>query len=408
MKKFYLFYLLCFLASSPPLRAQDPYFSQFFANRVFLNPAYAGFDPGTTATLNYRDQWFGLPDGQIGASPTGFRTYSASVDMQFPCLWDLQDVNLGMALTAFRDAAGSAPLVSHGFGAAFSHEQPLLRRTSGKLQRLDLRVGMQTAFIQKRLEDNYFIYSSQLDPVAGLLGDPTVLGLRSNLFANLNAGAMLRGYLRGDRKRETLFTVGFNLANVNQPNESLLGAAGDTRLPRRSTFHLGFSQRITRFKGVQAPLYLAPQFRWDRQAGSKLNLHTLGAYVLSKGYYTGLFLQYNFPNAAAPAGAPVGGNFLSRNTTTLIFNAGIDVRSLLDNGKPWRKRDSGWLLGFSYDLNLAGIQVQNTLGVVEMSESSSNHDNKFKRIFCHRLLPEYFLELHVLQKVENVLKKVAI
>ena len=367
MKKFYLFYLLCFLASSPPLRAQDPYFSQFFANRVYLNPAYAGFDPGTTLTVNYRDQWFGLPDGNIAASATGYRTYNVAVDFQLPCLWEMEDVNLGVALTAFRDAAGSAPLISHGFGAALSHEQPLLRRTKGKLQRLDLRMGVQSSLMQKRLEGSYFIYSSQLDPVVGLLGDPGVLGLNSNFFLNLNAGAMLRGYIRGDKKRETLFTVGFNLANINEPNESLFGAAGFTPLSMRSTFHFGFSQRITRFKGIRAPVHLAPQFRWDRQAGSKLNLHTLGAYVLSKGYYTGLFLQYNFPNAAAPAGAPVGGNFLSRNTTTLIFNAGIDVRSLLDNGKPWRKRDSGWLLGFSYDLNLAGIQVQNTLGVMEMS-----------------------------------------
>lgn len=358
------------------LNAQDPYFSQFFASRVYLNPAYAGFDPGATLTLNYRDQWFGLPDGNPSASPTGYRTFALSAEMQLPCLWQLEDVNLGVALSAFRDEAGSSPLVTQGIGIALSHEQPLLRSIKGKLQRLDLRVGLQTAFMQKQLEGDYFIYSSQLDPVVGLLGDPSILGLRSRIFPNLNAGVMLRGYMSGSGRQETLFTVGLNLANVNQPDESLLGISGTATLPMRTTFHLGFTKRITRYKGVVAPVYVAPQFRWDRQAGSKLNLHTLGAYVLSKGYYTGLFLQYNFPNAPQSGGAPVGGNFLSRNTTTLILNAGIDVRSLLHTGVPWRKRNSGVLLGITYDVNLAGLQYQNTLGVLEMSLRMNLHDFK--------------------------------
>ena len=347
--------------------AQDPYFSQFFANRVYLNPAYAGFDPGTTVTMNYRDQWSGLPDGDFGAAGIGYRSFSVSADMQFPCLLDVEDLNMGLALTAFRDEAGSSPLVTQGIGLALSHEQPLIRARDGRLQRLDLRVGMQTSLMQKRLEGDYFIYSSQLDPVVGLLEDPTGLGLRSRMFPNLNTGAMLRGFMKGRKQQETLFTIGFNLANVNQPNESLLGAAGTANLPMRTTLHAGFTQRLTRYKGVRAPVYVAPQFRWDRQLGSKLNLQTLGAYVFAKGYYTGLFVQYNFPNAVEPAGAVVGGNFLSRNTTTMILNAGVDIRALLDSGVPWRKRDTGMLLGLTYDMNLAGLDYQHTLGVVEFS-----------------------------------------
>jgi type IX secretion system PorP/SprF family membrane protein len=367
MQKSYLFGLI--LVSLPlSLCAQDPYFSQFFANRVYLNPAYAGFDPGTTVTMNYRDQWFGLPDGDLGGSGTSYRSFSVSADMQFPCILDVEDLNMGMAVTAFRDEAGSAPLVTQGIGLALSHEQPLIRSRDGRLQRLDLRVGVQSSLMQKRLEGNYFIYSSQLDPVVGLLEDPTMLGLRSRLFPNLNAGGMLRGYMRGRKQQETLFTIGFNLANVNQPNESLLGAAGTANLPMRTTVHAGFTQRITRYKGVKSPVYVAPQFRWDRQLGSKLNLQTLGAYFFAKGYYTGMFVQYNFPNAPEPVGGAVlGGNFLSRNTTTMILNAGVDIRSVLDSGVPWRKRETGMLLGITYDMNLAGLEYQQTLGVIELS-----------------------------------------
>ena len=43
-------------------KAQDPAFSQFYANPLYLNPAFAGAAPkGAPRTnLNYRDQWPGI------------------------------------------------------------------------------------------------------------------------------------------------------------------------------------------------------------------------------------------------------------------------------------------------------------------------------------------------------------
>ena len=45
----------------------------------------------------------------------------------------------------------------------------------------------------------------------------------------------------------------------------------------------------------------------------------------------------------------------------------MDLKSLMDNGVPWRKRDSGLVLGLTYDLNLGSLNGQQTLGVVELS-----------------------------------------
>ena len=46
--------LLCF---SHYLSAQDPSFSQFYANRIYLNPAFAGIEGGISATAVARAQW---------------------------------------------------------------------------------------------------------------------------------------------------------------------------------------------------------------------------------------------------------------------------------------------------------------------------------------------------------------
>jgi len=350
------------------LLSQDPYFSQFFANRIYLNPAYAGFDPGGALTLNYREQWVGVPGGESGRLGAGFRTFSTTADLQSPCFLQLDGANMGFSFGAFRDEAGGAPLVSQGFSLAVSHERNLIKAgAAGKVQRLDLRVGYQLQYNQQQFNSDYLIYSDQLDPVVGLMGDPFAYRLRSRLYPNMNLGLLLRGNIQHNRDKATLFTLGLQLANINQPEVSLFEPSTLSRIPQRITVHGGFTARVPRYFGVTAPLYVSPQFRWDSQLGAKLNLQTTGVYIFSKGFYSGFFVQYNFPNNPPPPGLLTPGGFLTRNTTTLILNAGIDLRSLFDDGKPWRKRETGTVMGLTYDINLTGLNQQNTLGVVEVS-----------------------------------------
>ena len=40
--------------------AQDPAFSQFYSNPLYLNPAFAGTNICPRVSLNYRDQWPGI------------------------------------------------------------------------------------------------------------------------------------------------------------------------------------------------------------------------------------------------------------------------------------------------------------------------------------------------------------
>ena len=374
-----LILLILAMAIAVSLRAQDPHFSQFYANRIYLNPAYTALDKDYTLSLNYRDQWFGIPDGSVQTFGSSLRTYHFTGELQFPCFARNDKLDLGVGVTALHDEAGGGPLKTTAFGGAFSLKRSLYkpkrrgkdrRRTKkGKhrweVTKLDLRVGLQTSFVQKRLDGDFFIYSEQLDPVIGILPDVNILAdFNRRSFFNMNAGVMVRGAMK-KRMNPIQFTVGLSFSNVNQPQQSLESIVGEDRLPMRYTLHGGFTYRVRGSTTSSPPIDIAPQFRWDMQAKGRLNSQMVGLYVLSKAFYLGGFMQYNFPKSRnAPS---VRGSFLTKNTTTLVFMAGVDVRTILHRGEVWKRKKSGCIIGLSYDLNVAGLNSSNTLGAIELS-----------------------------------------
>ena len=64
ISKFFVCFLivLCFstFLNTKKAHAQDPAFSQFYANPLYLNPAFAGTNDCPRVNLNYRDQWPGI------------------------------------------------------------------------------------------------------------------------------------------------------------------------------------------------------------------------------------------------------------------------------------------------------------------------------------------------------------
>ncbi len=352
------------------LNGQDPHFSQFFANRVYLNPAFAGLDPGTTLSFNYRDQWFGIPDGDIATAGNSFRTYNATLDFQLPCFLNLENLNLGSAFSVFKDAAGDAPLSTTGFGLALSFEKSLepanktIKILGYELLRFDWRVGFQYSMMQKRIMGDHFIYSNQLDHIGGLISSPALFESQTNWFPNLNVGVMMRGYIKKSKFKGTLFTAGISLSNVTDPSAFLTNNAGGISIPRRLTVHLGTYHTMPVFKGNAKPIYIAPQFRWDQQAG--VSVITAGAFSVTEIYYTGIFFQFN-PGGADNPIVESPRNFLSKNTSTIILSAGLDVFKSFDWRKNAPSRSNGLYLGFSYDFNLGGLKSNKTLGVLEFN-----------------------------------------
>ncbi len=363
------FLLGALLGVSVLASAQDPFFSQFYANRVYLNPAYAGLEAGTQLILNYRDQWFGLPDASSTPFQGGYRTYNVTLNQRIPCLGDIERVTIGVAGSLFQDETGVAPLRTTGGGLAAAFEYALMdpsRNTRTGLSRLDFRLGTQLSLMQSTLSSGHYFFAYQVDPVAGVMSAPQVIDVSTGPYMNVNLGGMVRGAWKHGLHDYTIFTVGASVSNVNEPIIAFDPERNEATLPRRTTVHMGFTRSLSSMRGTKhyTPTSIAPQFRWDTQQGGKMNLFTLGSYMFGKGYYGGVFYQFN----ALSRPAPNGGNQIGgRNSNALILSWGLDARTLLDVGRRWRDRATGWIVGFSYDVPLSGVNATSSLGTVEVN-----------------------------------------
>src|SRR5690606_17184754 len=111
--------------------AQDPLFTQFYANPLYLNSAIAGVDRCPRFIMNYRNQWPAI-SGQ-------FVTYSASYDQH------VDAISGGLGGLVMADVAGNGILKTINASAIYSYDLSLNRNFS-------LRAGFQATYFQKSID----------------------------------------------------------------------------------------------------------------------------------------------------------------------------------------------------------------------------------------------------------------
>ena len=139
----FLLVLICKLAF-----AQDPTFSQFYANRLYLNPAFAGTAQCPRLTLNYRNQWPGIDNS--------FITYTASYDQQ------VDAISGGLGALVMRDIAGEGVLSTTSAALMYSYQFRVNRKWS-------IRAGFQGTFVQKSIDVSNLRFGDQIDPRRGFV-----------------------------------------------------------------------------------------------------------------------------------------------------------------------------------------------------------------------------------------------
>lgn len=246
--------------------SQDPHFSQFYANPLYLNPAMAGTEMCPRLALNFRNQWPSL-------SGT-YTTYSASYDQHVEALHG------GIGFSIMNDRAGEGTLNTLVPSIYYSYRLEVNNKVSAKF-------GVQASYTQKSIDWDKLTFGDQIDEKYGFIY-PTqeIRGEVKVNYLDFSAGALIYG----DR-----YYFGFAANHLTQPDEGFLGISA---LPRKFTGHAGFIIPYNSRKRNKGNL--SPNIVYQQQ--QDFNQVNYGFYVSQDWVVGGLWFRQNigsFSNADA-------------------------------------------------------------------------------------------------------------
>lgn len=246
------------LGSASNLLAQDPTFTQFYANPIYLNPAFAGSHGCPRFNMNYRNEWPSLSSNYV--------TYSASYDSYF------KGISGGLGIIATHDRQGSGTIQTSNLGLIYSFHLKFSRKFS-------LLFGAKANWTQKFLDWDKLTFGDMIDERKGFIyntGDIRNNGSKG--FFDAGAGVV------GMSKR---FFFGFAAHHLNMPNESMLDQV--SRMPIRYTGHFGADIVISNRSRFETKTSIMPNVIFQYQRGfMEMNI---GTYIKHGAFQAGVWFR---------------------------------------------------------------------------------------------------------------------
>lgn len=294
------------------ISAQDPQFTQFYSTPLFLNPAFTGMTYEHRFTAAYRNQWPGIKQTYV--------TYMAAYD------YNLSDLNSGIGGFALQDVAGTSNLTTTQFGMNYAYRIKVNKYT-------EIRAGLQIGMHQKKLNYSNLIFNDQLITGSAISRD----GSSTEPVNYFDAGA-------GGLINSTNFWFGISAKHINQPNASLMGNIEP--LPVFVSAHGGYryiisargSNRTKIEEYVSASVHYRHELRYDQL--------DVGAYYFYKILNLGLWYR-GLPFKKYKPGYP--------NRESLAILLGLEIP------------DKNLRIGYSYDLTISNLGINNTYGTHEVT-----------------------------------------
>lgn len=285
---------------------QDPTFSQFYANSLYLAPSFAGATEEYRFALNYRNQW--------PAVPGMFHTYSISFDKAMP------NFNSGIGVLATYDVAGSGNLSTTNIGLLYSYDFNIN-------DDWHVRPGVNFKFYYLGLDIYKLVFNSQ---ITGTGTTPSVTPPPFDNVADVDFATSAMVY--NDR-----IWGGFTLDHLLVPKTSFYGDDGDANVPVKLNMFGGVQiLKKTRLRQkMQEVLSVAMNF----QKQSNFYQSDIGLYYYKEPLIFGLWYR-GIPFMTSQAG------------DALIGLVGIKTKSVH--------------IGYSYDFTISNL-ITATSGAHEIS-----------------------------------------
>jgi type IX secretion system PorP/SprF family membrane protein len=308
-----LTYLLLLLVAAS-LRGQHFQFSQFYAAPTYLNPAFTGANACGRFTLNYRNQWAGIPGV--------FNTYQASLDHY------MKNIKSGIGLQLLRDQAGLGSLTTTQINLLYAYEARINKK-------LMTRAGFSVGSIQRKMDLSAFTFEDQLEE-----GTPTSLESFSDASVTyVDIGTGLLMYTR-------FSWLGISLSHINKPNQSFMN--GVSPLPTELKFHGGYKFVI---EDLESSAKRLPEtnfitLAWNYKKQNKFNQMDIGIYYNKNIFVVGCWYR------GLPFFKP---EVTYANNDAIILLAGINI--------------DRYKMGYSYDITISKLTHFSTRGTHELSMS---------------------------------------
>ena len=245
------------------LFGQDPGFSQFFANLLYLNPAFAGTTELPRAVINYRNQW-----PQKGAT---FTTYSLSYDQPS------KKMNTGFGFQIYNDKELNNILSTNSAAFSYSYHIKFAHKSF-------MTLGLQAGMVLKQFNTSSLIFPSEINQLSGVISGNSSIAYsdEQKIYPDFAVGAL-------GQHNEVFW--GASVHHLTQPNESIIDGDQKGKLPMKITVHGGARSRKLHHGLLSREFTLSPNIIYQQQGSFKqLNL---GIYMIEKSFLFGSWYRNN-------------------------------------------------------------------------------------------------------------------
>ncbi len=314
--------------------AQDGLFSQFLANKLYLNPSFVGSNMAASDfTMNSRQQWSNVPGPTNTPILGAYRFNQAS----FQSYCSAQGLGFGLQLRHSSEGEG----VLNGYNATLYLGQTQSIQIA-KRHRIQASAGLAMGVVQRTIDWSALRFSSQYHPYLGYFRPNSNLqpqNDRSNIYFDPSFGVRVKTMF-GDKTNAKMTTIstGFAVFHLIRPVESFFGL--NHTIPRRYNGFLSVNFFKSPKRHKNNPLFSSISLVYDHQAPLSTSTITLGQQLHQQLMVSAGVRRRNFWDINAQSDA-------------VIFA----VNALAGETQ----------LGVSYDLTVSALSQVRTTGSLELS-----------------------------------------
>ena len=268
MRKIRAKYILSFVISCTffwgILEANDPEFSQFYANKIYLNPAFAGASETAGLQLSFREQrFYSFP-------------FTRNINISFDQFVYPIKGGVGFQFLNYKEGILNRMYLS----GIYSYSLQLTNETF-------IRAGIQASIIQKKVLSSELILPNQIDffSTSGQV-NTLIADSKSGLIYDFSTGIV------GNSKNSY---YGIAVHHLTQPNENKNMSDTIMKIKRKYTLHFGTHINIFKRGLLHEKYIISPNILYQYQYSHRINYGLYGTYQnISAGVWIRQDLRFSF------------------------------------------------------------------------------------------------------------------